>query len=589
MNIEHLELGIWEVKRYLFLLSVIYLLSFTTAGVQTAAAIDNEDSISAERQYEMTFHEALLQRQKGNHDAAFDLLSRCLELNPKASEACFFLAQYFTEMKNSDKAFELFKRATELEPKNMTYMETLAQAYVAKEQYEEAIDMVEKMYDIDKSRQELLETLFRLYTETKDYEGAINALERIETIDGKTERTSLAKSRLYMAMKESEKAIDEMKSLADQYPNDPSYKTIYASALMSNGDNDKAYDVIQEVLAEDPTNIKALQALFLYYTNNGERERADSISRSILLNPKSTTEEKVYELRIAIAHNEEEGGDSTQVLKLFRDVLDQPNPDADIAEMLAAYMELKKMPSDSVDKALEKVLELDPGRTSARLMLVQSAWQAEDKDRIISLCQEARQYTPEEMAFYYYQGIAYYTKDDKEHALEAFKNGISVINESSSPEIVSDFYSVMGDILYQKGRRQEAFEAYDSCLQWKPDNIGCLNNYAYYLSLLNERLDEAEHMSFITIKTEPENATYLDTYAWILFMQKRYKEALIYIDRALEHDSLAGPEILEHAGDIHAMAGDADRAVELWQQALAKENKNKVLIRKIKKRKYLKR
>ena len=145
----------------------------------------------------------------------------------------------------------------------------------------------------------------------------------------------------------------------------------------------------------------------------------------------------------------------------------------------------------------------------------------------------------------------------------------------------------MGDLLHQKGLAREAFEAYDSCLQWKDDNIMCLNNYAYYLSELGEQLEKAEQMSYKTVKAEPKNATYLDTYAWILFMQKRYSEAKIYIDQALQNDTDSNDVITEHAGDIYIQNNDVERAVELWQQALAKAPKNKLLYKKIKQRKYL--
>jgi Tfp pilus assembly protein PilF len=220
--------------------------------------------------------------------------------------------------------------------------------------------------------------------------------------------------------------------------------------------------------------------------------------------------------------------------------------------------------------------------------LVQQAWEDEDDDRIISLCQAARQYNPEEMAFYYYQGMAYYRQKDTDHALEAFRNGINVITEESNPEIVSDFYAVMGDLLHQKGLEAEAFAAYDSSLVWKADNIGCLNNYAYYLSLQDKRLDEAEQMSYRTVKAEPENATYLDTYAWILFMQKRYAEARVYIDQALQHDEQPGAVINEHAGDIYAFCGDMEAAMKQWAKALVDDPQNKLLIKKIRHKKYVK-
>jgi Tfp pilus assembly protein PilF len=131
---------------------------------------------------------------------------------------------------------------------------------------------------------------------------------------------------------------------------------------------------------------------------------------------------------------------------------------------------------------------------------------------------------------------------------------------------------------------------------WKADNIGCLNNYAYHLSELGQQLERAEQMSYRTIKAEPKNATYLDTYAWILFKQKRYSEARIYMDQTLQNDSTTSAEVMEHAGDIYFHVGETDKALTFWQQALElatddtviKDRRKQVLIRKIKLKKYLK-
>lgn len=546
------------------------------------------DDYEQHRRYDVLFHEAMLQRQKGNHDAVLSLLLRCIEIRPDAAEAHFFAAQYFEEMRQDSLALVYYQKADSICPDNATYMETLAQTYLNQERYDEATNVVERMYEANKGRQELLETLYRLYLQKKDYQKAVDVLDRMELIDGKSERLSLAKSSLFIQMNDHERATQELRLLAEQYPNDLNYRTIYANSLMLHGEREEALRLLNDALAEEPYNVKAQFALRNYYIGEENTEAVDSMTRCILLNPHATTDEKVYQLRQIIAESESQLGDSTQVLQLFREMLDRPEPDADIAEMLAAYMDLKKMPKDSITAAFEYVLKLAPDRASSRMRLVQMAWEDEDEDRIISLCQEARQYNPEEMAFYYFQGMAYFRKEDTDHALEAFENGISVITDESSPEIVSDFYAVMGDLLQQKGRTEAAFAAYDSCLQWKPDNIGCLNNYAYYLSLENRRLQEAEQMSYKTIKEEPKNATYLDTYAWILFMQQRYSEARIYIDQALLNDSTAGAVVLEHAGDIHALCGDMEGALSLWQQALAQDPGNKLLARKVKRKKYLK-
>jgi tetratricopeptide (TPR) repeat protein len=362
---------------------------------------------------------------------------------------------------------------------------------------------------------------------------------------------------------------------------------MYADMLLRNDEEQQAQKLYQEILAEEPDNTRAQVSLRSYYQVQGNVEKVDSITERILLNRNTTTDQRIYLIRQMIADSEQTDGDSTQILLLFHKMLNLPSQNEDIAALCAAYMDLKNMPRDSIRGMLQTVLQIAPDNAAARLQLVGYAWDEKNFSEVITLCKDARQYNPEEMAFYYYQGMAYYQQEDKDNALEAFQNGIGVINQDSNPAIVSDFYAVMGDLLHQKGLARQAFEAYDSCLQWKDDNIMCLNNYAYYLSELDEQLDKAENMSYKTIKAEPKNATYLDTYAWILFMKGRYAEAKIYIEQALQNDSDSNAVIIEHAGDIYIQNKEPERAVELWQQALLKAPDDKILIRKIKQRKYL--
>ena len=548
------------------------------------------------RRYDAFFLEAICQQEKGSHDAAFDLLTHCVEIDSTRSEAFYYLARYYDFLKNKDKALAYSEKAAQLEPNNETYLETLANTYISRRKYEEAIDVMERIYDMNRDREDVLSMLVQLYEQQKDYDGAIRTLSRLETLEGKSERLSMAKSELYTQKGDKKAAISEMKQLADQYPNDLNYRCLYGTTLYLNGQQKKALAIYNEVLKKDPDSRSAQMAMLSHYNEINDSVQAHVWLERMLMNRNATTQDRVILFRQLIGESERSGGDSTQVLRMFQRVLDTPLADADLAIFCATYMNLKKMPSDSISPVLEHALALEPTNAAARLQLVGYAWEAGNRDRVISLCQDARQYNPDEMAFYYYQGIAYYQKDQLDQALNAFQNGIGVITAQSDPSIVSDFYAVMGDILHQKGQTQEAFVAYDSCLVWKDDNIGCLNNYAYYLSELGEQLDKAEQMSYRTIKAEPKNATYLDTYAWILFMQQRYSEAKIYIDQTLQYDNDTSAVLLEHAGDIYYQAGDATQALVYWQQALErvekegdpKNDRRPILIRKIKLKKYLK-
>lgn len=554
----------------------------------TTLGSNAQTKTAASLTYDTFFLEAIVQRQKGNNDAVFDLLQHCIKLKPDAAEAYYFLAQYYLQLKNDSLAGQNYLKAAELEPNNTVFLETVAQWYINQQDFDNAITALERLYNEDKSRDDLLEMLCELYQQTENYPKAIETLNRIEAAEGKSEHLSYSKSEIYTKQGMKQAAIAEMEALARQYPNDLNYKGMYADKLLQNDEEQQALRLYNEILAEEPDNIRALVSLRSYYRVQGETEIVDSLTERILLNPSATTEQRVYMMRQMVGESERDGGDSTQVLEMFHKLLQQPQKDADIASLCAAYMSLKEMPRDTIAAILHTILRIAPDNAGARLQLVSYAWDAKDLDEVVSLCQDARQYNPEEMAFYYYQGMAFYQKDQRDKALEAFQNGISVITQESNPAIVSDFYAVMGDLFYQKGLPQQAFEAYDSCLQWKDDNIMCMNNYAYYLSELGQQLDKAEQMSYKTIKAAPKNATYLDTYAWILFMKERYAEAKIYIDQALQNDSDSSAVIIEHAGDIYAKGGNVERAVALWQQAQKIDPDNKILNRKIKRRKYIK-
>ena len=549
----------------------------------------NAQETDDSQRYDRLFLEAIIEREKGNDAAAFEMLRHCLDIKPEASEAYYYLAHYYLRMKDNDKALAAFKKASLLEPDNVNYLETLAQMYLQSQDLKSATETFEKLSKAEPEREDVLGMLVQLYSEDeKLYSKAIAILNRLEELDGMNERISYSKADLYFKMNNGKAAVAEMKKLADQYPYDLNYRNAYADMLLANDQDKKAFDIYREILKEEPGNSKVLMSLRTYFQAKGNTAAADSTTIKILTASNANTDEKIYILRQEVMENENNGGDSTKVLQLFERTIAAKDSDPSIGLLMASYMELKQMPQEEINKVLEGVLAKAPDNAAARLQLIAAAWQKKDFDRVVSLCAAARQYNPEEMAFYYYQGVALAQQDKNTEAIETFRNGVGVINDNSSPDIVSDLYAILGDLLHQNGDKQEAYAAYDSCLQWKPENYSCLNNYAYYLCEDGGDLNKAEQMSYKTIKAEAKNATFLDTYAWILFRLERFAEAKIYIEQTLQCDSDSSAVIVEHAGDIHAKCDNIDKAVELWQEALKKAPDNEILARKIRQRKYIK-
>lgn len=547
-------------------------------------AISHNDSL----RFKMYYYEAVKQQISGNYDAAYDLLEHCIGINPNAAEAYFMLSFYDGILKGDSAAFADVKKASELNPTNNAYLERIGVEYVSMGNLDEAVKAYEKLSRNSPERSDVLDFLAQLYSRQKDYDKMLDVLNRMEALEGASEDLTLAKMRVYSLQGKKEEEYNELKNMSEKHPNDMNYRVMLGNWLLQNGRPDEAGKLYLEVLQAEPENIMARMSMIDYYRTSGQAMRADSLQEVMLVSPKTPVDGKMALMRQVVADNEKNGADSTLVIDLFKKILKEPQETSDMAQLYAAYLTLKKMPQDSISKVLETVLAISPDNVAARLQLIQAEWNKQDFDRVIELSNQALDYSPDELAFYYFLGFAYIQKDDDDSALEVLRRGVSQINDQSNPSLVSDFYAIMGDILHDKGDNEGAYAAYDSCLQWKDDNYGCLNNYAYYLSVENKDLDKAAQMSYRTVQAEPDNSTFLDTYAWILFMQKKYAEALQYIDMAVKNDTTKSAVIIEHAGDIHAVNGDIDGAVKYWNEALKAGAENEtVLRRKIKLRKYV--
>ena len=534
------------------------------------------------------YAESVTQLQKGNYDAAFDLLKHCIELNPYAAEAYYGLTPLYAEMGMDTLALENMEKAVSLRPDNVTYQERLAQTYLGTKQWDKAINTYERIMSYSPTRTDVLGILIQLYGQNKDYDNIIRCLDRVENIEGASEQTALSKMHIYSLKGEKDKELQVLEDLVKKHPNDMNYRVMKGNWLIQNGMHEEAFEEYQFALRQDPKHVAARLSLLDYYRTLDKDSLANALQEDILESPEIPTNDKVMLVRKVVAENEQNGADSTQVLDLFHRVLSKPQHSADMTAMYAAYLQMKNFPQDSINTVYYQALKIEPDNASVRLALIQSLWKEQNFDEIIRLSKEATQYNPDEMAFYYFLGVCYFQKGNNDASLDALRRGVSQINSKSNKEFVSDFYAIMGDILHEKGKSTEAYAAYDSCLQWKPDNISCLNNYAYFLSEEDKDLDKAERMSKKTIDEEPENPTYLDTYAWILFKQQRYEEAQKYIDKVLELSPSPDATLLEHAGDIYSKTGNTKEAVAFWKKALEGKSKNAKLIRKkIKQRKYL--
>lgn len=587
-----------KIKIGWLLVSVWVLTSCGTARIgRTAKSAKDEVASSPigktyvtaeqQRKYDYFFLEAMRMKEKKEYDAAFGLLQHCLDINPGASSALYEVSQYYMFLRQVPQGQAALEQAVAYAPDNYWYSQGLVNLYQQQNELDKAVVLLEKMVTRFPTKQEPLFSLLDIYSRQEKYNDVISTLNRLEKRLGKNEQLSMEKFRIYLQMKDDKKAFQEIESLVQEYPMDMRYQVILGDVYLQNGKKEEAYETYQKVLAAEPDNPMALFSMASYYEQTGQKELYQQQLDTLLLNKKVTPDTKINVMRQIIVENEQSSAkDSTQVIALFDRMMKQEQDDPQVPMLYAQYLLSKNMEQEAVP-VLEQVVDLDPANKAARLMLVSAAVKKEDYKQIIKVCEPGIEATPDALELYYYLAIAYHQAEQTDSVLTVCNRALKHVTPDTRKEVVSDFYSIMGDIYHTKNQMAEAYAAYDSALVYNPSNIGALNNYAYYLSVERRDLDKAEEMSYKTVKAEPNNSTYLDTYAWILFEKGNYAEARIYIDNAMKSDGEKSDVIVEHCGDIYFMTGDVEGALKYWKQALEMGSESKTLKRKIEKKKYI--
>lgn len=555
--------------------------------------------LRAQANFDYFYLEAEKCRLAEDYSSAMDLYRHCLDINPDAPEALYNMGLLHLFLRSDSIGTACIRRACERDANNPYYLETLAALYMNKRDAESAIPVLEKMASLQSRRSDILSQLVQLYSTVGDMDKAIGALNRIELLEGPNPQLSVEKFRLYKEKGQLDSAFVQLQELCDESPHDMNLRIVVGSQYMQVGDTLKALEIYDEVRRQEPTNTNLQLATMDYYRDSGREDRYNQMRDSLLCHPDSPSPLRVLLLKSYIADVQRDSTYAPQLSAAFDTLLSRPQEDTEVLILKAAYQLYKKEPKETVCQTMRQVLEVEPGNETALRELLQYYAEQNDGKGVEDISRRGLNYHPEEIAYAYYLGMALAEQKKLKDAAEVLLQGLRVRTEEVHPNLVSNVFAVLGDIYYQQDKEQEAFAAYDSALVYMDDNIMCLNNYAYYLSLKGEQLDRAEEMSYRTIRQEPENITYLDTYAWILFMKGDYAHARTYMDKVVnpernDEELLADKQlqgnVIEHSGDIYAHLSEPETALRLWKLAKQKgdDTCTPLLKKKIKRKKYIK-
>ena len=543
------------------------------------------------------YQEGIKMKLTGKLSEANDLFQHCLDIDPTNPDALFEAGYLKFYLGQDSLGTEMIRQVVDIDNNNPYYVQSLAAAYLSRNEYDKVIPVMERLSQLQPRRSDVLYQLMELYKTNGQTDKAIEAVDRIELLEGRSLQTSLQKYSLYVDKGKKEEAYDVLKSLADDSPYDMRIPIILGRRYLENEEAEKALECFEKVQRNEPQNTELKLAMMEYYELTRQHERRSQMRDSLLFAQDTPEELRGKMMTLLIEDLKDESGSQQRIIHTL-DSLVRLYPSSMMHTLRVSYMMYAQVSQDSIAQAMRDLLVVNPTNEDALSRLLVYYLGRQDMDQVVEICHMGINAHPETLPYYFYLGVALFQKKQNAQAIEVLQNGLKQATDRAEREQISDFYEILGELYYEDKRVEEAFAAYDSCLVYKDDNAACLNNYAYYLSLRNERLADAERMSYRAIKIEPLNKTYLDTYAWVLFMQGNYTMARFYIDRVVSPsqadstllaDATLHADVIEHAGDIYALNDNEEMALRYWALALKKaEEPNALLERKLKLKKYIK-
>lgn len=564
---------------------LVLLLTTLPALAQTQAESQFTIDSDSKRKFDNYFYDALNAKAQGKFAEAFDLFRHCHALDSTNANVLSELSGFYNVLQEPSKAAGYLSKAVEYDPDNYYYNMMLASLYNELDRKEDAIDIYKMLLEKDSQKTDVYMALAEAYNSNGDLEKAIEALNALEENVGIREAITLNKFRLYSMLSKKEEAFEEIEAIIKKNPDNLGYILLLGDLYLQDDQLEKALTEYKKVEAIDPDNPSLVLSMVNYYEKTDKPQLALEEIRSALVNPMFEVEMKLQLLTRYISLLQNNKADTRIVNPLFDTLFDQHPHNPQLNYLYGNVLLLQNNKEEAM-KQFQIFTEIEPANPAGWEQMLRIAL-PDSLNKVVEITQNALKHIPDAYQFYFYLGGAKYQQKKYKEALTIFEEGLAKMDDSN-PLVKSDFYAQIGDLNYHLGKKEAAFENYEKALKLNPQNLGVLNNYSYFLSLENRDLDKAERMSGITVKEEPTNATFLDTYGWVLFKQGAYTMARIYIENAVKYsEEEPSTEVLEHYGDILYKTGEPEKALEQWKKAKELGSDSKTLNKKIKKKKYV--
>lgn len=493
--------------------------------------------------FDSLYFEALSRNLQGKPSESLALVNEALQVDSLSAPALYLRSKLYRTFRNPQ-ALTDARRAAEIDTTNYWYTKALGDIYLGQGRMDSAIVCYERLVRLNPTKSDPHYTLAELYLRTDNLSKGLDILNRIEELDGVNPHMTMQKFYILQELKRSDEAFDEYHKLIKRYPYEITYRLQLGELQMKSGLIQQAKQTYDEAANIDPDNAYLWIAQSNYYSITGNQTAADSLVHNALLNANLDITTKIdilteylkTSLR-KVAQEKEKAQDTTAIAlpsvdALFETVSTMHPTAAEVYDLHSDYLSAIGQDSAAVVQ-MQFAVDLKPSEEKYWGKLLSCAAQTDNYPLVMELAEKAQAVHPKLTEIYLTKAFVYQRKQMNDSALLVYQEALDVI-DAKEINTISRIYGFMGDLHHEMGQKEKCYECYDQALKYNQLNYMVLNNYAYFLCIDNGDLNKAESMAAKVVMKFPDEPTYLDTYAWIYYLQGKYSLAKFYQEKAIE-------------------------------------------------------
>lgn len=514
-----------------------------------------------------------------DYNEALDLLTMAYIKLPNHDGVNFALADAYMYMSDFTNAAYYARQAVVLEGSNKFYHLKLAEIYFRAGQNAQVIEVLKKAATLFPNDVEILFFLASTYTEDGKYTESNEIYDRILGLQGPDLQIYYQRFRNFTMLDDINSAIDELETLYGLEPENMAIMQTLGSLYLDNDLPDKAIELYEKALELNPRQPEIKITLSDVFIQQNNWDRAGPLLLEVMedtfVQPQVKSELVQFLMSRYVRDQENEilRDKTADIVEAYAEA----NPSDANAQGIAADFFLTIEDYEMALLKLRETVALMPYNEAAWRQMVQLLYTQSEFDELIGLKDEAEKYVPEDAFIRFFIGSAYSITGDPQQAVTWLELATEAPARSNFKSIV---YGSLGDTYYSLEKFDQAWSSYEKSIELDANNATSLNNYAYYLSVRNERIEYAFEMSKKSLENEPNNPSFLDTLGWIYFKMGNYDKAYQYISSSVDNGAISAT-VYEHLGDVYDKLGNDEKAQEWWGKAFDTDPDRVYLLQKL--------